>query len=159
MANTGEITQSVLELLTLQPGSAQITQSVFESLVGLGIFCGNPPNGQFGRPYSHAFPAGGGTPPYTFAITAGTLPPGLALDPVAGVVSGTPVAGGVYAFTVQVSGLPFVPAAVNCSITIFGFGTIKITLRGVKLRRKDCGADEPKISDVMPEVSKVDRAL
>jgi hypothetical protein len=38
----------------------------------------------------------GGLAPYTFAVTAGTLPPGLALDPDAGDVAGTPSLNGTY---------------------------------------------------------------
>ncbi|SRR6266550_4344984 len=38
---------------------------------------------------------GGGSPPYTFAITQGTLPPGLTLDSD-GTISGTPTASGLF---------------------------------------------------------------
>ena len=69
----------------------------------LGIACGNPPGGTSGTPYSHAFPASSGTPPYTFAITAGSLPPGLTLDPATGIVSGTPTVPGTFPFTIQVT--------------------------------------------------------
>jgi len=41
-------------------------------------------------------------PPYTFAVTAGTLPPGLTLTP-AGLLSGTPTTAGSYNFTVTVT--------------------------------------------------------
>jgi len=52
---------------------------------------------------SQALAATGGSSPYTWtAVTTGTLPPGLSLSP-AGVISGTPTAGGNFSFTVQVS--------------------------------------------------------
>ncbi len=35
---------------------------------------------------------GGGAPPYSFSISAGTLPPGLALNAATGILSGTPTA-------------------------------------------------------------------
>lgn len=52
-----------------------------------------------GRPYAVTFSAQGGTPPFTFAVAAGTLPPGLALSP-AGTLSGTPTTAGTAAFDV-----------------------------------------------------------
>ena len=44
--------------------------------------------------------AGGGTPPYTFAISQGTLPPGLQMDGT-GAISGTPTYAGQYTFTIS----------------------------------------------------------
>ena len=52
--------------------------------------------------YSLTFAASGGSGPYTFSVTAGTLPTGLKLSS-AGVLSGTPTAVGQAKFTVQVS--------------------------------------------------------
>ncbi|MFZ9630077.1 MAG: putative Ig domain-containing protein, partial [Ilumatobacteraceae bacterium] len=43
-----------------------------------------------------------GTSPYAWALTAGSLPPGVTLS-TAGVISGTPTATGLYTFTVQVT--------------------------------------------------------
>jgi hypothetical protein len=43
--------------------------------------------------------ASGGTSPYTYSVTSGTLPTGLSLSS-GGVLTGTPTAGGVFAFTV-----------------------------------------------------------
>src|SRR5579863_293955 len=61
------------------------------------------PNGSIGIPYSQALLPGGGVSPFTWTMTgSGSLPPGLSLSP-GGVISGTPVAGGTYHFTVQVT--------------------------------------------------------
>ena len=57
------------------------------------------PNGTPGVPYSQQLTATGGAPPHTFAVTAGTLPPGLTLTP-AGLLSGTPTTNGSFPFTV-----------------------------------------------------------
>ena len=103
MADTARITQSVVEVLTLQPGVARITQSVVETLVGLGISCASLPHGMGGQFYTYTFPVGSGDPPYTFSITAGALPPGLSLDPATGTVSGTPTMSGTFTFTVLVT--------------------------------------------------------
>jgi hypothetical protein len=37
---------------------------------------------------------------YTYAVTSGTLPPGLTLNPVTGVLSGTPTTSNAYSFTI-----------------------------------------------------------
>jgi large repetitive protein len=45
-------------------------------------------------------PAAGGTAPYTYAVTAGSLPPGLTLNPATGGLAGTPTLSGTYPFTI-----------------------------------------------------------
>ncbi len=67
------------------------------------------PNWTKGQPYppTTLFPVGG-SPPYTFSVSAGSLPPGLTLTSplnLTGLLSGTPTATGTYNFTVSVVGL------------------------------------------------------
>lgn len=50
--------------------------------------------------YSQTLSASGGTAPYGFAITAGTLPAGLSLNTSTGTLTGTPSAAGTFNFTV-----------------------------------------------------------
>jgi Putative Ig domain len=47
--------------------------------------------------------ATGGTPAYTWSITAGSLPAGLTLAATTGIISGTPTTSGTYNFTATVS--------------------------------------------------------
>ncbi|WP_371780880.1 DUF7927 domain-containing protein [Streptosporangium subroseum] len=61
-----------------------------------------PPSGQTGVAYSFPLTVSGGTVPYTWSVTAGSLPPGLTLNASTGVVSGTPTTTGSYPVTVQV---------------------------------------------------------
>jgi hypothetical protein len=63
-----------------------------------------PPAGVHGTPYSFAFPATGGYFPLSWTVTAGTLPPGIMLNPD-GTLSGTPTAASStpFAFTVTVN--------------------------------------------------------
>jgi len=57
------------------------------------------PNGTSSLAYSQTATATGGTGPYTFALTAGSLPPGMVLTS-AGTIMGTPAIAGPYNFTV-----------------------------------------------------------
>lgn len=56
-------------------------------------------NPVFGEAYSQTITAAGGTPPYSFAVTSGTLPNGLGLSSD-GVLSGTPASSGTFNFTI-----------------------------------------------------------
>jgi len=70
--------------------------------------------GKVGSPYSLPLPVSGGTPPYqNWIVTAGSLPPGLALNSSAGMIGGTPTQAGAFSFTVTVNdskGLTSLPA-------------------------------------------------
>ncbi|GAB2664454.1 putative Ig domain-containing protein [Arenimonas aestuarii] len=57
-------------------------------------------SGTVASPYSQALAAAGGSAPYTFSLISGSLPPGMSLS-AAGLLSGTPTAGGSFAFTVS----------------------------------------------------------
>jgi hypothetical protein len=60
-----------------------------------------PPDGRAGARYSHQF-AAGGDPLAGYRRSAGALPPGLRLSS-AGLLTGTPTAGGSFTFTVRAS--------------------------------------------------------
>jgi serine/threonine protein kinase len=61
------------------------------------------PNAAAGVSYTQAVSANGGVPPYSWTVSEGALPAGLALDSARAVISGTPAAEGVYQFTLRAS--------------------------------------------------------
>jgi hypothetical protein len=69
---------------------------------GLAIVSTGFPGATVGNPYSATLAASGGTPPYTWSIVSGFLPPGLSLS-AAGIIAGTPSTPGAFTFSVGVS--------------------------------------------------------
>jgi Concanavalin A-like lectin/glucanases superfamily/IPT/TIG domain/Putative Ig domain len=69
--------------------------------VSLAITPTSLPSATLSQPYSQTLTAAGGRAPYTWAITAGTLPPGLTQS--GSVISGTPTTGGNFNFTITAS--------------------------------------------------------
>ena len=49
--------------------------------------------------YSSSLAATGGTPPYSFSLSSGSLPPGLSLNPSTGAITGSPTTAGPFSFT------------------------------------------------------------
>ena len=89
-----------IQIKVTDSSNAIATSNVFSIAVGspppppppqdpLGIF-GTPADGVYGQAYSVSFSGGGGAPPYSYALTAGTLPAGLSFDASSGTISGTP---------------------------------------------------------------------
>jgi hypothetical protein len=74
-----------------------------------------------GTAYSQSVAETGGTSPFTYTTTSGSLPPGLALNGTSGVISGTPTgSGGQFTFTVTVkdSSSPSLSASGQYSISV-----------------------------------------
>lgn len=57
---------------------------------GLDIVNRSAPDARIGKPYSFPVSTWGGRPPFRWSVTDGKLPAALTLDPVTGVISGTP---------------------------------------------------------------------
>ena len=71
-----------------------------------------------GVPYSSQLVVSGGVPRYTYAITSGSLPPGLTLNPDFAWITGTPTTADTYPYTAQVTDAAGNKASNNCSITV-----------------------------------------
>jgi hypothetical protein len=76
------------------------------------------PPGTVGMSYSQTLAATGGNGPYTWSVTAGTLPSGLTLNPTTGQLSGVPGSAGASNFTIQVADTVQGTAAVAFALTI-----------------------------------------
>jgi hypothetical protein len=84
---------------------------------GLKITTGNLPQGQQGNTYSELFTATGGTTPYSWKISAGTPPAGIAMN-ANGDFAGMPTTAGTSSFTVTVTDAAAKTATGNFSVTI-----------------------------------------
>jgi len=75
---------------------------------------------QVGKTYSQQNTASGGTPPYTYTLTGGSLPPGTSLSSSTGLVFGTATASGTYTYTITAmdSTVPAQTASVTVTANI-----------------------------------------
>ena len=102
----------------------------------LTISTSSLPTGQTGVAYSAVLAAAGGTPPYTWSLTSGTLPAGLMLNASTGALTGTPtqtVTSTALTFQVTDSSTP--PASRSAKLTL----TISSTAVGIAISPKLAG--------------------
>ena len=80
--------------LTVTMSADQTITAVFSQSAGGGTVVTPyvPPPAQYGEAYSYPYTPTNGAGPYTFAVTAGVLPAGLALDGATGEISGSAIA-------------------------------------------------------------------
>lgn len=114
---------------------------------------GTPGDGAFGQAYSAPLGQTGALGAPNYAVTAGALPPGLALS-AAGVISGTPAATGVFNFTVTANDASGCSGARAYSITIAqGTQTLTFPAQTVPSRWLESGetfAIDPLASSASP---------
>jgi uncharacterized repeat protein (TIGR01451 family) len=80
--------------------TASGTYAITVTCPSLTLSPSNLPSSGIGVQYSEQLTAAGGTPPFTFAVSQGGLPPGLTLASTTGLISGVPTNQGTYAFTI-----------------------------------------------------------
>ena len=78
------------------------------------------PTGVMRMAYTGTLTAANGTLPYTWSLAGGTLPAGLTLNAVSGIITGRPTVSGIFSFTAQVSdaGSPVQTATKPLSISV-----------------------------------------
>jgi uncharacterized repeat protein (TIGR01451 family) len=125
------ITNSTTIAISSMPAHAATTVQVV--VVSLGVSSGvinytyntgpallfaSPPGGEVGVSYSDSLTVTGGTSPFTWSISAGSLPPGITIGTSTGLLTGTPTTAGTYSFTVKVTDSAGLSATEATSITI-----------------------------------------
>ena len=120
---TAPVVQTVTNATVTATSQADPTKSASAAVTinpvsqSLQITSGTLPQAQQGTPYDYAFTATGGTTPYSWSISTGTLPPGLAMN-ANGDLAGLPTAPGTYSFTVMVTDATNETATGNFGITV-----------------------------------------
>ncbi len=92
------------------------------------VLSGNLPLAQVGVAYNAPISVSGGTAPYTFSLSSGSLPSGLALSQAAGTISGTPGATGVSSFVVQATDSAGLTGTQMFQISVSASGAITVTV-------------------------------
>lgn len=92
----------------------------------LMIMTSSLPAGTMETSYSTSLAATGGTGPYSWSVTSGSLPTGLSLS-TAGTISGMPTAMATSTFTVKVTDSATTQATATASLSITIGGAVSIT--------------------------------
>lgn len=87
------------------------------STPSLQITTSGLPQAQQGNTYGEQFSASGGTTPYSWKVSSGTLPPGTTMSG-SGDLAGVPTTAGNFSFTVQVADAHSKTATGNFSVTV-----------------------------------------
>lgn len=93
----------------------------------LSISTASLPAGTVGTAYSQTLVATGGTTPYTWSVSVGTLPAGLSLNTVTGAITGTPTTAGTTSVTFRVTDAALTIVNAVLPITINAAGALAIT--------------------------------
>lgn len=91
------------------------------------------PDGIVGTPYNQIVSATGGTAPYTFSVSSGSLPTGLALNGTTGAITGTPTTAGTFTFTITARDANGCLGSRLYTVTIAAAGCPVITLNPATL--------------------------
>ncbi|HVG23887.1 MAG TPA: ice-binding family protein [Thermoanaerobaculia bacterium] len=100
---------------------------------GCPVITVNPatlPAGVTAAPYAQSVTATGGTAPYTYAVSSGALPLGLALNAATGSISGVPVQAGLFTFTIRATDAAGCTGARAYTVTIIAGPTAGIPTLG-----------------------------
>ena len=125
-AGTSNFTVMVTDSAT-NTATKPLSITVTTTPTTLTITTASLPNGTVGTAYSQTLQAAGGTTPYTWSLSSGTLPASLSLNASTGAITGTPATAGTSNFTVMVTDSATNTATKPLSITITAAPTLTIT--------------------------------
>ena len=110
LTNTAGLSQVGLRFVASNPGNTpvqldfQVDQVLVGERDGPTILTASPlPTGMVGSGYNVPMLATNGTLPYTWSVVSNTLPPNLLLNPVSGILNGTPASAGNFTFWIRVA--------------------------------------------------------
>ena len=119
------VQSSTVTSITPSPDTNGSSAGVFAAFLGSNsnppapsITTTTLPGGTENTAYSATLGATGGTTPYTWSVTSGSLPAGLSLAASTGLISGTPTGTGTSSFTVQVTDANSQTATQALSLTV-----------------------------------------
>jgi hypothetical protein len=115
---TSNFAVTVTDSETPTPASSSANLSITVTVAPLSVTTTSLLGGVINTAYSQTLQANGGSPPYTWSISAGTLPANLTLNATTGAITGTPSATGISTFTVKVTDTTQTSATASLSITI-----------------------------------------
>lgn len=155
-SGTAAFTVSVSDsAIPVQTKSATLSLVVAPVTLSITSFSTLPP-GTINSTYSTSLNASGGTAPYTWSITAGSLPNGVRLAANTGLLSGTPSSSGVYFIGVRAvdSSVPAQSATALVDLTVTGGGNTFSNLQNSS-GWKSSGQLAPTYSDCVPSCAGV----
>jgi len=117
-SQTAYFTVQVLDSQDPPDSDTQALSITISSYAPLDITTTSLPNARRGRAYSQTLQATGGLTPYTWSLASGSLPPGLALGPSTGVISGSATSTGTWPFTARVTDSQSPPATDDQPLSI-----------------------------------------
>jgi Putative Ig domain len=92
------------------------------------VVTANLPTASVNQAYNAVLAVSGGILPYHFSVKAGSLPPGISLDPTSGLFSGKPTTAGVFPFEVIVTDAPLLAQATQIVAVIVGNDVSSVTV-------------------------------
>ena len=133
--STGEVTgsptsagTSTFTLVVTDADGVVATQPESVTVLGVPTITSTGlPGGEVGVAYDTTPSASGGTAPYTWSVTGGSLPAGLSLDPTTGEVTGSPTSAGTSTFTLVAPDALGATATQPESVTVLGIPSITST--------------------------------
>ena len=138
--NFGPYVFTVTDTTAATASTGSLTLTI--NALTLSVATASLPNGTVGAPYSFTLAATGGSAPYTWSETSGgSLPPGLSLSS-AGVLSGTPTAGGTYG--------PYVFTVTDTNSKTAASAGLSITINGTSASSCVPGGNEAALGSATP---------